>query len=924
MTANAVPVDSGNHKKRLILVDGYGFVFRAYHSMPPLTNPEGVPVGAVFGFSNMLSKLLESHQADYIAVILDAGSKTFRNEIYSEYKANRPPAPEDLLPQFPLVRKAVEAFNLPAIEKVGYEADDLIATYACKAKDAGMKVRIVSSDKDLMQLVGNGVELYDPMKSKVISIPQVQEKFGVTPDKVLDVLSLIGDSSDNVPGVPGIGPKIAAELITTFGSLDQVLERAGEVKQNKRRENLINFSDQAKLSRELIKLDCDVAVPLELEDLKVREPDYSLLYHFAQKHNFKSLLSKLSTHLPKEELETLLSDDKNASSEKKTQQNKVTLTQKIITNLTELKGFFADIKEVETIVLHLGIDKKEAVYAIAIAVNGKDSVAIPVVEEQNEQSSLFAEPEEQGSKGIRLEEVASFLEPYLLEPSIKIIGCSIKFIARVLFKEKFSFTAYDDISLMSYVLQAGLHNHSLEDMATAYLQKNDSDVSVKQSKDLSNEELSEKCFNALHLITELYEYLRAALFNDKLFTLYERLEKQLVPVLASMEAKGITLNATYLKGLSDDFSQRMDEEQQTVYRLAGREFNIGSPKQMGEILFDEMGIKGGKKSKKTGAYSTDSEVLENLALEGHEIATHILEWRQLSKLKSTYADALPKQIQADGRVHTHFAMTVTNTGRLSSHNPNLQNIPIRTAEGNKLRQAFTCETGYKLLSADYSQIELRLLAHIAEIDTLKQAFKEGKDIHAATASQVFNVPLEEVTSDLRRKAKTINFGIIYGMSAFGLAKRLGISRSEAAEYIDIYFKQYPGIRTYMETTKEFARKHGYVQTLWQRRCHIKGINDKNGAVRQFSERAAINAPLQGAAADIIKKAMVALYRELEKEPSLKASILLQVHDELVLEAPEDKAEKVASIVKKTMENVVQLSIPLDVAVGVGKHWGEIH
>lgn len=926
--------DYQRHSKKLILVDGYGFVFRAYHSMPPLTDSEGTPVGAVFGFTNMLSKLIDKNESDYIAVILDAGSKTFRNDIYKEYKAHRPPAPEDLIPQFPLVRNAVEALGLPAIDMKGYEADDLIATYTRMATEKGIAVRIISSDKDLMQLVSTNVEMYDPMKSKVIGIEQVEEKFGVAPEKVLDVLSLIGDSADNIPGIPGIGPKIAAELIQRFGSLDETLARAGEVKQNKRRENLIQFTDQAKLSRDLVRLEYNVPTEISIEEFAVKKPNYGELIAFANKHGFKSVVSKFASKVSKEEFAELSSNELNLKSKSNSNSNNLDqvkidpLNRVLINKIEQLEDLFREEKELKSLSIHFGVDKKDQIYGVGIAINQSVIAYLSVCEDQKDQGVLFniedLNSNNQNQNRITFRSLSKFLNNKVNDPSVLFISDNIKLISKLLFGGKVCFAAYDDISLMSYVLGAGVHSHSLEDISKEYLNDISSELSLKSTKNLDDNKIQEVTFNATEALVILHKYLKDRLFAEKSVTIYERMEKKLIPVLTEMETKGIFVDSSYLKELSSVFLDKIEQEEKKTYELAGREFNIGSPKQLGEILFEEMGIKGGKKSKKTGAYSTDSGVLEEISAQGYDIATHVLNWRHFSKLKSTYSDSLPKQIQEDGRIHTHYSMTSTNTGRLSSHNPNLQNIPIRSVEGNKIRQAFTCKDGYQLISADYSQIELRLLAHIAEIDTLRDAFRQGKDIHSATASQVFGVDINEVSSELRRKAKTINFGIIYGISAFGLANRLGISRSDAANYIDIYFKQYPGILNYMEKTKEFAKNNGYVNTLWGRRCYIKGINDKNGAIRQFSERAAINAPLQGSAADVIKKAMVALDLQLKKRPELQASLLLQVHDELIIEIPKENSEIVGQLVKKAMENVVNISIPLEVEVGIGSHWGEIH
>jgi len=926
------------HQPHILLIDGYGFVFRAYHSLPPLTRKDGTPVGAVLGFTNMLMKMISGNKADYIAVVFDAGRKTFRSDIYPAYKANRPPAPDDLIPQFALVREAATALNMHIIEMDGYEADDIIATYARLAREKGCKLTIVSSDKDLMQLVGDdGVQMYDPMKNKMIGIPEVKEKFGVTPDKVLDVLSLMGDSSDNIPGVPGIGPKTAAELVLQYGNLDEILKRAGEIKQNKRRETIIENTDKALLSRKLAAL-C-YTVPLEsgsdFSPLEVRPIDYNQFYQFLLAQGFKSLIAKIEGKLSgiqknhpelnegsvfKKEDSSLLSKDEKIQIARNTH---------FINDINNLKEYIGKYKEIRTLAIYFDIS--ENLIGIAININNSDSAYIQISQEKKaQQANLFGESQNQESRKLESKNSESLildsnilgsLKPLLTDKSILKIGHDLKETYKLLLQNKIQMQPFDDIMLMSYVIGAGAHSHDLKSLISLHLTI---DINISDEKELAKMDEKQRgeslCARAF-AITDLHGILKERIFKEQCLTLYETLEKPMLTSLAEMELLGICLDTARLKEQSRVFAEKIAGLEQQIYKIAGLEFNIGSPKQMGEVLFGKMGLEGGKKSK-TGAHSTDVRVLTELAEQGNEIASLILDWRHFSKLKSTYTDSLPNQIHADGRVHTHFLLAATNTGRLSSTAPNLQNIPVRSEEGNRIREAFVAAKGCKLISADYSQIELRLLASIAKIDTLKEAFKNGMDIHAVTASQMFGVPVDSVSSELRRRAKTINFGIIYGISAFGLAQRLNIGRAEAGDYIKKYFLQYPGIEAYMKNTVDFARTHGYVETVFGRKCYIKGIADKNAGIRQFSERAAINAPLQGSAADIIKKAMVRLHARL-KDEGFKAKILLQVHDELILEAPEGEVERVLKIVKHEMESAVSLDIPLTAEAGVGDNWCEV-
>ncbi len=942
--------------KRLYLIDGSGFIFRAYHALPPLSNPQGVPVGAVYGFVNMLMKLLENNNHDCVAVVFDAARHTFRNRIYAEYKAHRPPAPDDLIPQFALIREATDAMNIARIELDDYEADDIIATYATIAQTEGTEVTIVSSDKDLMQLIRPGVSMYDAMKNKTIGEAEVLEKFGVAPNKVLEVQSLIGDSSDNVPGVPGIGPKTAAELITQFNTLEELLERVAEIKQPKRRESLIQYAEQARISKQLIALKTDVPLP-HYDNLCKRELEPEKLYAFLTKQGFKSLVGRLRT---KYELPETLPVEAYTPAETTPIRNTtaygstpapkaeapahVEKNYSILRTEAELaqwidraaaKGFVAFDTETtsvsamiaELVGFSLSMEPGIAAYVPLAHVTGSAAPA---------QGSMFDDTPATGKSlaegQIPMDTALRLLKPLLEDESVLKIGHNIKYDLMVMRNCGIAIKSVEDSQLLSYVLHAGEHGHGMDELAQLYLNYttisyNDVTGTGKAKLRFDEVDIEKAATYAAEdadITLRLYNLFKPQVVAEKLLSVYDVMERPLIHVLGNMEYAGIKVDKAQLVGLSADFAARMEEYVRDIYALAGTEFNVGSPKQLGEILFDKMQLPGGKKSAKTGAYTTDSEVLESLAEQGHTLPAKIIEWRQLAKLKSTYTDALDKQIDPKtGRVHTCYSMAIASTGRLSSTDPNLQNIPIRTIEGKKIRQAFISEPGFSLLSADYSQIELRLLAHIADIPTLKEAFREGRDIHAITASQMFGVALENVDSDLRRKAKTINFGIIYGISAHGLATRLGIDRKEAATYIEHYFAQYPGIKAYMEKAKEEAREFGYVTTLFGRRVHLPGIKSGNGAVRQFSERAAINAPLQGTAADIIKRAMVTAARKI-KPMGDDVRMLLQVHDELVFEIRENAVETALPLIKQSMEQAAELSVPLTVETGVGKHWGDAH
>ncbi len=936
--------------KHLFLIDGSGFIFRAYHALPPMTRSDGTPVGAVYGFTKMIIKLVEDTDADAVAVVLDRARKTFRNDIYPEYKAHRPPAPDDLVPQFALVRDAVEAMDLKSVDMEGYEADDLIATYACQAQARGIEVTIVSSDKDLMQLVGPGITMLDAMKDKIIGPDQVFEKFGVGPERVIDVQALAGDSSDNVPGVAGIGVKTAALLINEYGDLDGVLENAHKVKQNKRRENLIEQAEQARISRELVTLKKDVPIEMEIEDFILHEADPNKMMSFLAENNFKSLLKKMEAqgfNAPKSSNKNIAGEEKP---EKSAPENKrttptppTTKTYELVQGVAALErwvaaAFDAGVVAVDTETT--GLDSMDAqLVGVSLSYKPGHGAYIPLAHRGAPAQGAFDLGDGNGDddknsgapKQIEIKKALAILKPLLEDPGVLKIGQNIKYDQVILARNDIDVTPVDDTMVISYVLEGGLHGHGMDELALLHL-----GTDTIKFKDVAGTGKSKVTFDYVGLdkaldyaaedadITlQLHQLLKPRLVDEHMVSIYENIERPLISVLANMETNGIKVDAKILKNLSDDFSKRLAVLEKEIHLLAGREFNIASPKQLGEILFDELGLEGGKKSKKTGAWSTGADVLEELS-HVHELPSHVLGWRQLAKLKSTYTDALQNQINGvTKRVHTSYSMAATSTGRLASSDPNLQNIPIRSEEGRAVRTAFVAEKGNILLSADYSQIELRILAHVAGIDALKTAFHDGLDIHAMTASEVFGVPVKGMDPDVRRNAKAINFGIIYGISAFGLARQLGISRTEAKEYIDAYFKRFPGIRDYMEETKASAAKDGFVSTLFGRKCFVPGINDKNQMRKSFAERAAINAPIQGGAADIIKRAMLRLPDALN-DANLKALMLLQVHDELVFELPKGQSEKTIEVVKSVMEGAASLDVPLVVDCGIGSNWGEAH
>ena len=919
-----------------------------------VTRADGTPVNAVYGFITMLMKLLDDMQPDHIAIIFDTARKTFRNDIDPSYKANRGEPPDELVPQFPLVREATRAFNLDCIELSGFEADDLIATYTKEAVNEGAEVTIVSSDKDLMQLVSDRVTMFDSFKNRRIGPEQVQEKFGVSPEKVVDVQSLAGDSTDNVPGVPGIGVKTAALLIQEYGDLDALLARASEIKQNKRRENLIEFADKARLSRELVRLRNDVPLAIPLSQLGRRQPDQVHLEQFLTEQGFKSILSRIQSRASKEPSSTVPhSQTSHSSPADDSEKIKASLPQHTFPPRYELvqtvealqawidnalqQGLIAvdtettslDQTRAELVGLSLCCEEGIACYVPVGHVAPGTSASMDLLEQ--------ARPESERPQQIPLQTVLEMLQPLLADPGVLKIGHNIKYDMVVLARYGVLVSPVDDTMLLSYVLEGGKHGHGMDDLADLYL--GHTTIKFKEVTGTGKSQITfdqvplEKALNYAAedaaITLRLHQHLKPRLLEERLTTAYETLERPLIPVLAAMEQKGIKADMAQLKQVSQEFSQRLLTLEQEIHLLAGKNFNVGSPKQLGEVLFDDLKMEGGKKGK-AGSYATGADVLELLAAQGHELPEKVLEWRHLDKLRSTYAEALIHQLNPHtNRVHTSYAMASAATGRLSSTDPNLQNIPIRTEEGRKIRRAFVAEAGCRLLSLDYSQIELRLLAHVADIAVLKQAFWEGQDIHALTASQVFDIPLENMDSGIRRKAKAINFGIIYGISAFGLARQLGVEQSEASSYIKSYFERYPGIQDYMERTKQFCREHGYVQTLFGRRCHVPAIHDKNPARRNFSERAAINAPLQGTAADILKRAMIRVPQALEYHGLKdKAFMLLTVHDELLFEVQESALEDTAQTIKQVMESAtlpaLELSIPLTVDVGHGPSWDEAH
>jgi len=931
-------MSAANAIRHVTLVDGSGFIFRAFHGLPMMTRSDGVPVNAVYGFASMLMKLMQESESDHLAVIFDAGRTTFRSDIYPEYKAHRPEPPEELIPQFALIRDAVRAFNVPCVELPGFEADDLIATYARLAREQGAKVTIVSSDKDLMQLVGEGVSMLDPLKNRAIGPDEVFEKFGVSPDKVVDVQALAGDSTDNVPGVPGIGIKTAAQLINDYGDLESLLARAGEIKQPKRRESLIENAELARISRQLVELRQDAPVPEPLNSFGLRQPDPAMLLGFVDAQGFRSIRARIEQHLAqaggKAPAPTPSAPASQAASAPTVEA--VTADYELILTEEALQRWIKDARAVGTVAVDTETNSLDPLRCDLVGVSlstapGK-ACYIPVLHDDGpaQMDLLGGGGAKSGPELLPKAVTVALLKDLLEDTGVLKVGHNIKFDLQVLSQVGIEVSPIDDTMLLSYVLTCGQHGQGMDELASRYLNHQTIPYSQvcgtgKSAITFDRVPLDKALAYAAEdadITLRLHRLFRARLLAERLVTVYETLERPLVPVLARMERRGIKVDKAELQAMSAEFAERMTALEAEINTLAGVEFNVASPKQLGEVLFDQLRLPGGKKGK-TGAYSTGAEILEQLA-EQHPLPQKVLDWRQIAKLKSTYADALVEQINpATGRVHTSYSMAGTSTGRLASSDPNLQNIPIRTEEGRRIRRAFIAEPGNLLISADYSQIELRLVAHVANIEGLKQAFRDDADIHAITASQVFGVPVEGMDPMIRRKAKAINFGIIYGISAFGLARQLDIPNGEAKAYIDAYFAKYPEIRSYMERTKEDARTHGFVTTLFGRKCFTPGIGDKNGAMRAFAERAAINAPIQGGAADIIKRAMIRLEPALT-EAGLQAQMLLQVHDELVFEVPEAEAEATRALVKKVMEEAAELDVPLVVETGAAKSWAEAH
>ena len=977
------PIVKGSHA---YLIDGSGYIFRAFHALPPLTRPsDGLPVGAVHGFCAMLWKLLkESKVAEaptHVAVIFDAGRETFRNKIYPQYKAHRPPPPEELVPQFSLIRDAVKAFNVASIELDGFEADDLIATYARDVVNAGGDVTIISSDKDLMQLVRPGVVMFDGMKAKKIGRDEVFEKFGVPPEKVIDVQALAGDSTDNVPGVPGIGIKTAAELIHEYGDLDALLARAGEIKQPKRREKLIEFAEQARISRELVTLKADVPVEIDIDKTGVHEPNPATLLGFLREMEFNSLTKRIaeglgvdtpppleksvgSTLAPSASKSSALKGEATASSKVEGDAGPhaaVAYAAKLakaapfdrakyetVRTVAALEAWIAaafDVGHVAFDTETTGLDAMRAdLVGVSLSVKAGQACYIPFAHVDGA-NDLF------GGGGVSpdqipIREAIALLKPLLEDDSVLKIGQNLKFDMLVMARHGVTIHNFDDTMLMSYALDGGRAGHGMDDLAVRHL--NHVCISFDQALEHApGAKKSEKTFAGVPIskATEyaaedadvtlrLWQILKPRLASERMTTVYEKLERPLVPVIASMEREGIKIDRAILSRLSGTFAQRAARLEEEVNSLAGHKFNLASPKQLGELLFDRLKLTGGKKTK-TGQWETRAGVLDDLA--GNEdlpddarrLVNVMLEWRQLTKLQSTYTDALPHFINPDtGRIHTSYALAATTTGRLASSDPNVQNIPVRTKEGREIRTAFIAEKGCVLVSADYSQIELRVLAHIADIPQLKKAFADGLDIHAMTASEMFGVPVKDMPGEVRRRAKAINFGIIYGISAFGLANQLGISREEAGLYIKTYFERFPGIRDYMDVTKKFGHANGYVETVFGRRIHYPEINTKNPSMRGFLERAAINAPIQGSAADIIRRAMIRMPDALEAAKLSSARMLLQVHDELVFEVKEADSAALIKTARRVMETAsepaVKLSVPINVDAKAALNWDEAH
>ena len=912
------------------LIDGSGYIFRAYYALPPLSRKsDGLPTGAVSGFCSMLFKLLENSRADdskerptHFAVIFDSARKNFRNEIYKEYKANRSEAPEDLAPQFEYIRKSVKAFNLPSIELLNYEADDLIATYAKQISQLGAKVTVISSDKDLMQLVSKDIRLYDPMKNKVIGEKEVIEKFGVKPNQVIDVQSLAGDSSDNIPGVPGIGIKTAAELINKYKDLDTLLNKASEIKQNKRRETLLENREKALLSRELVTLKSNVPVKDELSSFILKDVNKEILFNFLREMEFNRLLSQAISFY-----------GENSKSDKESLVNKNQISQidtsnyKSILNENDLDQLIKKLNEKSII----SVDCETS------SLNPMNAELVGVSFCCDENEAYYIPVAHKNIKSLKRDFVIKKIKTILEDASIKKIGQNIKYDFMIFSKYGIHIEPIEDTMLLSYTLDAGNNRHNMDTLSEIHL--GHKSISYKELvgsgkkqlnfSEVNLEEATKYAAEDADVTLRLYNILKNRVYSEKLNKIYEVFEKPMVKLLSKLEMNGIKINDIYLKKLSKKFEERLIKKEKEIYKISGKEFNIGSPKQLGEIIYNDLKIAKLKKTKK-GSLATSAKILEDLASTGHKFPKLVIEWRQDSKLKSTYTDALQDHInKKTRRVHTSFLLAATNTGRLASSDPNLQNIPIKTADGKEIRKAFIADKGNILISADYNQIEMRILADMADVKELKKAFKNNQDIHSLTASQVFGVPINKINTDLRRKAKAINFGIIYGITQYGLAKQISVSNQEAQDFINEYFKKFPEIKDYMNSTIKFCRKNGYVNNIFGRRIHLRSINDKNFSIRSFQERAAINAPIQGSAADIIRLAMIEIDKAIEKEKKISAKMLLQIHDELVFESSIKDQKNNEKLIKKVMTSVSSsdhhmFSIPLEVNVNSGYNWGEAH
>ena len=913
------------------LIDGSGYIFRAYYALPPLSRKsDGLPTGAVSGFCSMLFKLLEDSKSDqnlqkptHFAVIFDSARKTFRNEIYSDYKANRSEAPDDLAPQFEYIRKSVLAFNLPSVDLPNYEADDLIATYVDQILKKGAKVTIVSSDKDLMQLYKKGVRIFDPMKNKFITDDDVVKKFGVDASKVIDVQSLAGDSSDNVPGVPGIGVKTAAELINKYGTLENLLKSAHEIKQNKRRETLIENKDKALISKKLVTLDHKSPVNRELSEFKLQNIDKDKLYKFLREMEFNRLLSSAISAYGEPELESNKIETQNLEKQQ-TVNNK---NYYLINSLDEIDKWIEEAEEVGEVAVDTETTSLDPHQADLVGISLCSKIG----------KACYIPVGHKSPKCLKKEAVIKKLKKILEDPSIKKIGQNIKFDFIVFYKCGITLSSMEDTMLMSYVLDAGKNRHNMDTLSEIHLghktisfkdmvgtgkkEINFSEVELDKAKDYAAEDAD--------VTFRLYKKFIKNLKSEKMINIYEIFEKPLIKILAFMEIEGVEIDSKFLKSLSSKFEKKIQKLEKEVFKISKKEFNIASPKQLGEIIYNDLKIAGLKKTKK-GSFATSASVLEDLAFKGHEFPKLILDWRQVSKLKNTYSDALPEHLNPNTkRVHTSFLLAATTTGRLASSDPNLQNIPIKSEDGKDIRKAFTAKKGHLLISADYNQIEMRILADLADVKELKKAFKNKEDIHSLTASQIFNIDIKKVNQDHRRKAKAINFGIIYGISQYGLAKQINVSNYEAEEFLNSYFAKFPEIKVYMDNTIKFCRKSGYVNNIFGRRSHFNGINDKNFNVRNFQERAAINAPIQGSASEVMRLAMIRLDKKLSEEKNSNSKMLLQIHDELIFEIPKKDEKVMIKLIEKEMTSVAQsdyhsFSTPLTVDINVGDNWGMLH